>query len=102
MTFHDGHPLGSTLFRCQYLRPARLVELCSASKSPTTMNGQESGWRRIVLRALLLGVIKTVEITWEELSKAQVYEVRKSSICPLRETYAVDARTKTYNCRWPD
>ncbi|GAA6026738.1 hypothetical protein JCM8097_005825 [Rhodosporidiobolus ruineniae] len=75
--FHDGHPLSSTLWTCNYLRPASLHALAfapssSSSSSPDPARPEEL--RRVVLRALLLGVLKCSEIVWEELCKGNVYE----------------------------
>ncbi|BGP37661.1 N-alpha-acetyltransferase, non-catalitic subunit [Rhodotorula kratochvilovae] len=74
-TFHSGHPLSSTLWTCNYLRPASLGALSGLAQSTSAAPANEqSKLRTIVLRALLLGVLKTSEIAWEELSKGQVYE----------------------------
>lgn len=74
-TFLDGHPLGLTLFTCLYFRPEALRLLS---------NSATSGPRR-VLRALLRGVIQTAEMMWEELAKAQVYDVSRGvSLCVIR------------------
>ncbi|ORY75302.1 Mak10 subunit, NatC N-terminal acetyltransferase-domain-containing protein [Leucosporidium creatinivorum] len=71
-TFQDGHPLASTLFTCHYLRPAALASLSFAPDS--LGDAQRLAGFRAVLRAMLLGVIKSTEIIWEELAKGQVYE----------------------------
>ncbi|GAA6003296.1 hypothetical protein JCM10207_001849 [Rhodosporidiobolus poonsookiae] len=78
-TFHDGHPLASTLWTCNYLRPDSLAAV-SGFSAPPSYGGSEASaelpeqLRAIVLRSLLLGTIKCTEIAWEELRKGQVYE----------------------------
>ncbi|KAK4048780.1 N-alpha-acetyltransferase, non-catalitic subunit [Microbotryomycetes sp. JL201] len=62
-TFHDGHPLAWTLFTCKYLRPSQLERLATSDKP-----------MHVILKAILMGTIKTTEIIWEELAKAQIYE----------------------------
>lgn len=74
MTFLDGHPLVSTLFTCLYLRPTALAQVSSASTTSTDPL-RLPGFRNVVLRAMLLGVLKCAEIVWEELCKGLVYEV---------------------------
>ncbi|KAM0753949.1 hypothetical protein T439DRAFT_322835 [Meredithblackwellia eburnea MCA 4105] len=79
ITFLDGHPLISTLFTCQYIRPDALAALSSHS-SPTLTEGtkkdedREPGLRNVVLRAMLLATIKCAEIVWDETCKGNVYE----------------------------
>lgn len=75
--FHQGHPLASTLFTCQYFRPLalRAVSTSSAASKVTGSNRCGEELRMIVLRAMLMGMIKSTEIVWEELCKGQVYEV---------------------------
>ncbi|KAK4703252.1 N-alpha-acetyltransferase 35, NatC auxiliary subunit, partial [Phenoliferia sp. Uapishka_3] len=76
MAHLDGHPLVSTLFTCRYLRPAALTELSlvPAGADPTSDPARLPGLRRIVLRAMLLGVLKCTETVWEECCKSQVYD----------------------------
>ncbi|KWU41392.1 hypothetical protein RHOSPDRAFT_37065 [Rhodotorula sp. JG-1b] len=62
-TFQAGHPLASTLWTCNLLRPSSLSTLASSASGTNT-----------VLRALLLGTLKCSEIVHQELSKGQVYE----------------------------
>ncbi|BGP29785.1 N-alpha-acetyltransferase, non-catalitic subunit [Rhodotorula toruloides] len=78
-TFRDGHPLSSTLWTCNLLRPLSLTELCDPRRSaPATSVDEDrlrpTELRTVVLRALLLGTLKTSEIVWEETGKAQLYE----------------------------
>jgi hypothetical protein len=73
--FHQGHPLASTLFTCQYFRPHSLSAV-SARSTTSKREDLAEGLRNVVLRAMLMGIIKSTEITWEELCKGQVYEVR--------------------------
>ncbi|BGP22547.1 N-alpha-acetyltransferase, non-catalitic subunit [Rhodotorula toruloides] len=87
-TFRDGHPLSSTLWTCNLLRPWSLSELCDPrTRSSGTSHEDRSRpiqLRTIVLRALLLGTLKTSEIVWEETGKAQLYEQ------PQERTVSVD------------
>ncbi|GAA5969103.1 hypothetical protein JCM8115_007116 [Rhodotorula mucilaginosa] len=62
-TFQAGHPLASTLWTCNLLRPSSLSNIASSASGTNT-----------VLRALLLGTLKCSEIVHQELSKGQVYE----------------------------
>ncbi|KAM0792066.1 hypothetical protein ACM66B_004771 [Microbotryomycetes sp. NB124-2] len=62
-TFHDGHPLAWTLLTCKYLRAPALDNLASSDEP-----------MHVILKALLMGTIKSTEIVWEELAKAQIYE----------------------------
>lgn len=80
-TFQDGNPLASTLWTCNYLRPSSLATVSSAfpSSSDDSAEDTRTGWRTVVLRALLLGTLKSSEIMWEEMCKGQVYEVRPVS-----------------------
>ncbi|GAA5890819.1 hypothetical protein JCM8208_003063 [Rhodotorula glutinis] len=74
-TFHAGYGLASTLWTCNYLRADSLAAVSgfAPSTSASATDGQ-SQLRTVVLRALLLGVLKSTQIVWEELSKNQVYE----------------------------
>ncbi|GAA6061606.1 hypothetical protein JCM10212_000914 [Sporobolomyces blumeae] len=69
-TFQDGQPLMSTLWHCNYFRPESLEAV--SAKCGTDAGDVDS--LEGVLRAMLLGVLKTNEIVWEELCKGQVYE----------------------------
>ncbi|GAA5952179.1 hypothetical protein JCM21900_006932 [Sporobolomyces salmonicolor] len=72
-TFQDGHPLVSTLWTCNYFRPAALSAVSGlSSTSPCQPPVSQS--LQGVFRAMLLGVLKSNEIIWEELCKGQVYE----------------------------
>ncbi|GAA5989289.1 hypothetical protein JCM11641_006102 [Rhodosporidiobolus odoratus] len=75
-TFHRGHPLPSTLWTCNYLRPASLQRLCfpPPMTSPSARQIAEEKLRTVVLRALLLGTIKCGEIVFEELGRGKIYE----------------------------
>ncbi|BGO89299.1 RHTO0S07e00496g1_1 [Rhodotorula toruloides] len=78
-TFRDGHPLSSTLWTCNLLRPPSLAALCDPGRSAPGPSVEEdylrpTDLRTVVLRALLLGTLKTSEIMWEETGKAQLYE----------------------------
>lgn len=59
----------STVWNCNYFRPSSLAALAS------TCDGERSASIQAVFRAMLLGVLKTQEIVWEECCKGQVYEV---------------------------
>lgn len=76
MAFMDGHPLPSTVLRCQYLRPEMLMR---AFGTPPPRQGASPNTvaRHAVLRALLLSNIKFCEIVYEELCRMNVYEVRR-------------------------
>lgn len=67
----DGHPIGSTLWGCLYFRPAALATLQQAQQSSTHPDSDY----RLVLRAMLLGILKCAECTWQEYCAGQVYEV---------------------------
>ncbi|GAA5875576.1 hypothetical protein JCM16303_000672 [Sporobolomyces ruberrimus] len=67
-TFQDGQPLMSTLWNCNYLRVPSLTTLAS-----TCTEGRVDSVQG-VFRAMLLGILKTQEIVWEECCKGQVYE----------------------------
>ncbi|GAA5966297.1 hypothetical protein JCM3765_005247 [Sporobolomyces pararoseus] len=67
-TFQDGQPLMSTLWNCNYFRNPSLSTLASSC------NDERIGSIQSVFRALLLGILKTQEIVWEECCKGQVYE----------------------------
>ncbi|GAA5868681.1 hypothetical protein JCM1840_004355 [Sporobolomyces johnsonii] len=72
-TFQDGHPLVSTLWTCNYFRPASLSAVSGlSSTSPCQPPFSQS--LQGIFRAMLLGVLKSNEIIWEELCKGQVYE----------------------------
>ncbi|GAA5990382.1 hypothetical protein JCM5350_003678 [Sporobolomyces pararoseus] len=67
-TFQDGQPLMSTLWNCNYFRNPSLSALASSC------NDERVGSIQSVFRAMLLGILKTQEIVWEECCKGQVYE----------------------------
>ncbi|BGP68084.1 N-alpha-acetyltransferase, non-catalitic subunit [Rhodotorula toruloides] len=77
-TFRDGYPLSSTLWTCNLLRPSSLAELCDPRRRASGTSKEDplraTELRTVVLRALLLGTLKTSEIMWEETGKAQLYE----------------------------
>ncbi|GAA6000952.1 uncharacterized protein JCM10292_006510 [Rhodotorula paludigena] len=76
-TFYAGHPLASTLWTCNYLRADSLAAISGFASPPSTSANPLERLpeiQTVVLRALLLGVLKTSEIVWEEMSKNQVYE----------------------------
>ncbi|BGP13575.1 N-alpha-acetyltransferase, non-catalitic subunit [Rhodosporidiobolus nylandii] len=88
-TFHDGHPLPSTLWTCNYLRPSSLSAMCGSSSPQPERVGGQNPLRTVVLRALLLGTLKCTEIVWEEMAKGQVYEGQGEQEQPER-TVSVD------------
>lgn len=98
-TFHAGYPLASTLWACNYLRADSLAAVSGfAPSTSASADDKQSQLRTVVLRALLLGVVKSSQIVWEELGKSQVYEVRPARpptrlAHPLRETLDADSRT---------
>ncbi|GAA5931858.1 uncharacterized protein JCM15063_001587 [Sporobolomyces koalae] len=67
-TFQDGQPLMSTLWNCNYFRIPSLTLLASTCSQRPVDSIQD------VLRAMLLAILKTQEIVWEECCKGQVYE----------------------------
>lgn len=67
----------STLWECNYFRVPSLSALSSSC-------GEERiGSIQAVFRAVLLGILKTQEIVWEECCKGQVYEVSAPSSLPI-------------------
>lgn len=71
VNFYDGHPLACTLFTCRYLRPEAMAAVAWAPS-----NAADGGaLRRVVLRAMLLGVLKSAEIIWQDLCEGLVYQV---------------------------
>lgn len=88
MTFQDGHPLISTLFKCQYLRPHNLSQLVNHAQQQQSVGSgdvteeeeEQEGFKSVVLRAMLLGIIKSTEIVWEELCSGNVYDVCSLSL----------------------
>ncbi|GAA5883640.1 hypothetical protein JCM3774_005989 [Rhodotorula dairenensis] len=62
-TAHAGHPLLSTLWTCNLLRPRSLAALAHA-QSPAAR----------ILNAILLATVKCTEIVWQQLERALVYE----------------------------
>lgn len=95
MTFLDGHPLVSTLYTCLYLRPAALAQVSSTSTDSVDPL-RLPGFRNVVLRAMLLGVLKCAEIVWEELCKGLVYEVRTPLADRNDVTEHYDCSTRTF------
>lgn len=79
MTFHEGNTLGSTIFACQYFRIASLLAVSGTGVAKGKGKAKEdvkvTGARRIVLRAAILGLLKSMEIVFEELFRSLVYEV---------------------------
>ncbi|GAA5867578.1 hypothetical protein JCM8547_001227 [Rhodosporidiobolus lusitaniae] len=73
-TFHDGSPLASTLWTCNYFRPSSLSSLSGFSPPSPSSSSRQKPLRTVVLRALLLGTLKCSEIVWEELCKGHVME----------------------------
>ncbi|GAA5837751.1 hypothetical protein JCM9279_006851 [Rhodotorula babjevae] len=74
-TFHAGYPLASTLWACNYLRADALAIISGFAPSTSAVaEDEQSQLRTVVLRALLLAVLKSSQIVWEELGKGQVYE----------------------------
>ncbi|GAA5905135.1 uncharacterized protein JCM6883_004977 [Sporobolomyces salmoneus] len=67
-TFQDGQPLMSTLWNCNYFRIPSLPALSSSC------GDERIGSVQAVFRAMLLGILKSQEIVWEECCKGQVYE----------------------------
>ncbi|GAA5843527.1 hypothetical protein JCM11251_001646 [Rhodosporidiobolus azoricus] len=70
-TFLSGHPLASTLWTCNYLRPSSLTSLCGTDSSTPSFTPSPL---TTVFRALLLATLKSCEIVYEEMSKGRVYE----------------------------
>lgn len=62
-TAHAGHPLASTLWTCNLLRPAHLARLRTHPRPYAR-----------VLYALLLATVKCTEIVWLELERGNVYQ----------------------------
>ncbi|CEQ39824.1 SPOSA6832_01365, partial [Sporobolomyces salmonicolor] len=84
-TFQDGHPLVSTLWTCNYFRPAALSAVSGlSSTSPCQPPVSQS--LQGVFRAMLLGVLKSNEIIWEELCKSQ----QSPQAPPTERTVSVD------------
>ncbi|GAA6024987.1 hypothetical protein JCM11491_002812 [Sporobolomyces phaffii] len=67
-TFQDGQPLMSTLWNCNYFRVPSLETLASTIPAGPVNSVQA------VFRAMLLGILKSQEIVWEECCKGHVYE----------------------------
>jgi hypothetical protein len=100
-TFHDGHPLASTLLSCRYIRPSALAALCH-TRATFNHSKPPPEYRTTILRAMLLAVIKCTEMIWEELCKAQVYEVRPTPRKGTRTlTLLRRCSTKTFTSRLP-
>ncbi|KAI5475386.1 WSC and DUF1996 domain containing protein [Pseudohyphozyma bogoriensis] len=74
MTHVDGHPLVSTLFTTPYLRSDALAAVARPTPPSKRDPTKPEGLRKVVLRGMLLGVIKTAELVWDELCKMNVYD----------------------------
>lgn len=78
MEWHTGYTLSQTIYSFLHVHALRETdpELILADQVGGVANGQPLELVTIVLRAYVYGLLKSCDLSWRELNKGNVYDVR--------------------------
>jgi hypothetical protein len=81
MEWHSGYTLSQTIYSFLYVHSLKEIEpdLVPGGSLPRSDNLRPLELITVVLRAALLGLLKCCDLSWRELNKGNVYDVRQST-----------------------
>jgi hypothetical protein len=78
MEWHSGYTLSQTIFSFLYVHSLKDIDpdLIPGGSPPRTDTLRPPELITVVLRAAIVGLLKCCDLTWRELNKGNVYDVR--------------------------
>jgi hypothetical protein len=79
MEWHSGYTLSQTIYSFLYVHSLKEIDpdLVLGGSSPRSDSLRPPELITVVLRAALLGLLKCCDLSWRELNKGNVYDVRQ-------------------------
>lgn len=81
MEWHSGYTLSQTIYSFLYVHSLKEIDpdLVPGGLLPRSDSLRPPELITVVLRAALLGLLKCCDLSWRELNKGNVYDVRQST-----------------------
>jgi hypothetical protein len=81
MEWHSGYTLSQTIYSFLYVHSLKEIDpdFAFGGSSPRSDSLRPPELITVVLRAALLGLLKCCDLSWRELNKGNVYDVRQST-----------------------